>query len=277
MNDTQYNNDANYSINKNHNIENIKEKYIKYNDVNNIKIENQNHINDMIFRDSIQSAISTPLPDAIPIDTDVKDVSSNISENSDNINIASEASSLTPTTASLVTDVCLTPGHLDIPNFIENTKRNDFPNKSITVQKSHFTKPSLPIKDSYQDHTDIFEELERIPDRMGFKISEVSFLTGVKSYVLRYWESEFEALRPKKATNNRRIYTQKDVTTILLIKKLLYKDKYSIEGAKKVLRTLQSEIKQQRKVFALFHQQQEAVKQLKELINTIFSLKKQYS
>ena len=126
-----------------------------------------------------------------------------------------------------------------------------------------------------QDGDQVFEDIDKIPDRMAFKIGEVAFLTGIKSHVLRYWESEFEALRPKKA-NNRRMYSQKDIKTILLIKRLLYKDKYSIEGAKKALKTLQSEIKEQRKTMLLSYRQKEAITAVKNLIHLISSLKKKY-
>ena len=230
----------------------------------------QNYMNDMIFKDSVQSGISTPSSD---ISIDIQDASLNVSK------VLDGAANSLETSSSTASSLVAPPVSLDhLPDFIENIQTGDLSNEQITTQEPCFAEsPSMPVKDSDQDHTEIFEQLEKIPDRMGFKISEVAFLTGIKSYILRYWESEFEALRPKKANNNRRIYTQKDVTTILLIKKLLYKDKYSIEGAKKVLRTLQTEIKQQRKVFTLFHQQEEAMKQLRDLIDIIASFKKQCS
>ena len=55
------------------------------------------------------------------------------------------------------------------------------------------------------------EELLNIPEKMGFKIGEVAELLGIKQYVLRYWETEFDILKPKKASNNQRYYTKKDV------------------------------------------------------------------
>ena len=61
-----------------------------------------------------------------------------------------------------------------------------------------------------------------IPDRLFFKIGDVSDLTGLKPYVLRYWESEFEVLCPNKSQKNQRVYTQEDIRKILLIKKLLF-------------------------------------------------------
>lgn len=72
-----------------------------------------------------------------------------------------------------------------------------------------------------------------IPDRLFFKIGDVSELVGVKPYVLRYWESEFTAISPEKSKTGQRVYKKSDVEMLFLIKKLLYKERYSIEGAKK--------------------------------------------
>ena len=85
------------------------------------------------------------------------------------------------------------------------------------------------------------EEINKIPDRVSFKIGEVASLLEVRSHVLRYWEMEFELLRPKKMPNGQRLYFKKDVETALLIKKLLYKDGFSIKGAKQALRALKTE------------------------------------
>lgn len=79
-------------------------------------------------------------------------------------------------------------------------------------------------------------ELAKIPDQMAFKIGDVAELLGVKQYVLRYWEQEFKALNPKKAVNNQRIYSRRDVETVILIKKFLYVDQFSIPGARKALK-----------------------------------------
>lgn len=75
-----------------------------------------------------------------------------------------------------------------------------------------------------------------IPDKMFFKIGEVAKITGVKPYILRYWESEFPHLRPTKGRSQHRLYRRKDVEDILRIKQLLYEEKFTIAGAKKVLR-----------------------------------------
>lgn len=76
-----------------------------------------------------------------------------------------------------------------------------------------------------------------IPDKRYFTIGEVSKLCGVKSYVLRYWEQEFPQLKPNKRRGNRRYYQYKDVLVIRQIRKLLYEEGFTIEGARTQLAT----------------------------------------
>jgi len=71
--------------------------------------------------------------------------------------------------------------------------------------------------------------------KLYYSISEVSKITEIEQYVLRYWETEFEELKPQKNRAGNRIYTNKDIQLILLIKSLLREKKYTIEGAKKIL------------------------------------------
>ncbi|MEN8191786.1 MAG: MerR family transcriptional regulator [Bacteroidota bacterium] len=71
--------------------------------------------------------------------------------------------------------------------------------------------------------------------KLYYSISEVSKLTGLEQYILRYWETEFEQLSPSKNRAGNRIYTNKNIKIILTIKKLLRDQKYTIEGAKKIL------------------------------------------
>jgi DNA-binding transcriptional MerR regulator len=71
--------------------------------------------------------------------------------------------------------------------------------------------------------------------KLYYSISEVSTITGLEQYVLRYWESEFPQLKPAKNRAGNRIYTNKDIKLILYIKKLLRDERYTIEGAKRVL------------------------------------------
>lgn len=76
-----------------------------------------------------------------------------------------------------------------------------------------------------------------IPDKLYFKIGEVSDLLGVEPYVLRYWETEFPVLSPKKSGTGHRLYRRKDVELLLRIKHLLYEKRFTIEGARQTLQT----------------------------------------
>jgi len=73
------------------------------------------------------------------------------------------------------------------------------------------------------------------PSKLFYRIGEVSRLTGLEPYVLRYWETEFPQLRPEKGKSGQRIYKKKDLENILRVKQLLYDDGYTISGAKKKL------------------------------------------
>ena len=78
---------------------------------------------------------------------------------------------------------------------------------------------------------------QEIPDKLYFRIGDVSRLAGVKPYVLRYWETEFPAIAPKKSGTGHRLYRRKDVELILEIKHLLYEKRFTIEGARKAIDT----------------------------------------
>lgn len=74
-----------------------------------------------------------------------------------------------------------------------------------------------------------------IPDKMYFKISEVSKLTGLEPYILRYWETEFKMIKPMRTKTNQRLYRKKDVELIFKIKRMLYEDGFTIAGTRKKL------------------------------------------
>ena len=76
---------------------------------------------------------------------------------------------------------------------------------------------------------------QAIPDKLYFRIGEVADLTDVPAYVLRYWESEFKLLHPKKNEAGQRLYRKRDVELVLRIKSLLYDERLTLEGAKKRL------------------------------------------
>jgi DNA-binding transcriptional MerR regulator len=75
----------------------------------------------------------------------------------------------------------------------------------------------------------------RFPDKLFYRIGDVSEITGIKPHILRYWEAEFSVLRPRKNDAGQRVYERRDVELIIEIKKLLYEQRYTISGAKKFL------------------------------------------
>jgi DNA-binding transcriptional MerR regulator len=75
-----------------------------------------------------------------------------------------------------------------------------------------------------------------IPDRVYFRIGEVSSLVGVDPHVLRYWETEFKVIKPRRAKSKQRLYRRKDVENLLRIKALLHDEGYTIAGARKLLK-----------------------------------------
>ena len=76
-----------------------------------------------------------------------------------------------------------------------------------------------------------------VPNKLYFRIGEVARLAGIKPYVVRFWETEFSGLGPRKSGTGHRLYRRKDVELVLEIKRLLYDRRYTIEGARKVLET----------------------------------------
>jgi DNA-binding transcriptional MerR regulator len=76
-----------------------------------------------------------------------------------------------------------------------------------------------------------------LPDKLYFKIGEVAKIVGVKPYVLRYWETEFPIIRPGKTRSKHRLYRRRDVEALLEIKRLLHNERFTIEGAKRRLKT----------------------------------------
>jgi DNA-binding transcriptional MerR regulator len=80
-----------------------------------------------------------------------------------------------------------------------------------------------------------------IPDKSYFRIGEVSRILDVEPYVVRFWESEFKVIRPERSRSDHRVYRRKDLENLLLIKKLLYNEGYTIAGAKKQLRKIRGE------------------------------------
>ncbi len=82
---------------------------------------------------------------------------------------------------------------------------------------------------------------ESIPDKSYFRIGEVGRLLKVQPYVVRYWESEFKTVRPIRTRSDQRLYRRRDVEELMLIRKLLYEENFTINGARKQLRKIRSE------------------------------------
>ncbi len=88
---------------------------------------------------------------------------------------------------------------------------------------------------------------DRIPDKLFFRIGEVSEIVDVKPYVLRYWESEFDLIAPEKSNSRQRLYQRKDLELLLEIKRLLYDEGFTIAGARKKLKKLNSKNRKEKK------------------------------
>ena len=84
-----------------------------------------------------------------------------------------------------------------------------------------------------------------IPDKLYFRIGEVARLCRLPAYVLRFWETEFPQLKPVKGSTGQRMYRQRDVETVLRIKKLLYEQGFTIAGARQQLKDESKPTKQQ--------------------------------
>jgi DNA-binding transcriptional MerR regulator len=91
-----------------------------------------------------------------------------------------------------------------------------------------------------------------IPDKLFFRIGEVSTMLGLEPYVLRYWETEFPSLSPKKSGTGHRLYRRKDVELLLRIKHLLYEKRFTIDGARQFLheeaKSGHKEVKQEQQI-----------------------------
>lgn len=79
---------------------------------------------------------------------------------------------------------------------------------------------------------------QEIPNKLYFRIGEVSDIVGVKPYVLRYWESEFPDIKPSKSKSGQRLYKRRDVELLVGIKRLLYDERFTIDGARKRLKDM---------------------------------------
>ena len=110
---------------------------------------------------------------------------------------------------------------------------------------------------------------------MYYKIGEVSQIVGVKPHVLRYWETEFSIIKPIKKDSKQRLYKKRDLKLLLMIKKLLYEDMYTIAGARKILKRLkerEAETKERQLYFNFYQENYKT--QLREVKKELLEIKK---
>jgi DNA-binding transcriptional MerR regulator len=116
------------------------------------------------------------------------------------------------------------------------------------------------------------KEPSSIPEKLYYKIGEVSGITGIEPYVLRYWESEFKIVSPSRTSSKQRLYRKKDVELILEIKKLLYEEKFTIAGAKKKLQKTRGLKEQQMKLELPEKRYREALVRVKKDLEELHGL-----
>ncbi len=107
-------------------------------------------------------------------------------------------------------------------------------------------------------------------EKQFYSINEAAKILELPPYVLRYWEKEFKMLRPKKNRAGRRVYTKRDIELVLNIKKLLYEDGFTIEGARKKLTTMKKEEFEQ--IPIPFKKSSDIIKEIKEDLNGLKTL-----
>ena len=111
-----------------------------------------------------------------------------------------------------------------------------------------------------------------IPEKLYYKIGEVSQITGVEPYVLRYWESEFKIVTPMRTNSKQRLYRKRDLELILEIKKLLYEEKFTIAGAKKKMRKMRGEQESQLKLEIPENKYRDALMGVREELQKVYGL-----
>jgi DNA-binding transcriptional MerR regulator len=107
--------------------------------------------------------------------------------------------------------------------------------------------------------------LPPIPDKLYFKIGEVGAIAGVATHVLRFWESQFPAIAPRRTASGQRLYTRKEVELVLAVKHLLYRRKFTIEGARQHLRARADEEKGSAR--QVLEEVREGLEQLRRLLD----------
>lgn len=104
-------------------------------------------------------------------------------------------------------------------------------------------------------------------DKMFFKISDVAAMAGIETHVLRYWESEFNELQPRKSRTGRRLYCRSDIETVREIRSLLYDEGFSIAGAKKRLQKRKKTDSEKDKIIEAVRQTKKGLDEILDILN----------
>ena len=107
---------------------------------------------------------------------------------------------------------------------------------------------------------------KELPDKLYFKVGEVSAIVEVPAYVLRFWEAEFKKINPKRSSTGQRLYRKNDIDLILKIKHLLYDKKFTIQGARQYLKMTPAEKKETSSITTLNEIRKE-LKRIRDLIS----------
>ena len=141
-----------------------------------------------------------------------------------------------------------------------------------TLNEKRYAPPSHIFGSGLFD-SELERAIKALPQKLAFKIGEVAEIARVKPYVLRYWESEFDQLKPQKSKKGQRVYLKRDVELVLMIQKLLYRDRFSIEGARTALRKLQKDSRQIKAAGGTVDELEQVKSSLEDLCLHISSLK----
>ena len=145
------------------------------------------------------------------------------------------------------------------------------------IQEKRFAPAANAAAIEVKVDQELQDNLNSIPDKLAFKIGEVADLVDVKPYVLRYWQGEFDALKPKKSKHNQRVYLKKDVELVMMIKKLLYRDRYSIEGARSALKNLKKDKKKVQVIKGVSEHMEMIRDQAEDLLESVSQLRTLFS
>jgi len=166
---------------------------------------------------------------------------------------------------------------LELGQPAENLKADGVPKETLELNSSPLPNEDETAIESAAEDPVLLKQIEQIPNKLAFKIGEAADILGIRPYVLRYWETEFDELRPKKSNHNQRMYSRNDVKVAMMIKKLLYQDRFSIEGARKALKRVRSYVKQENEKKAVLTKIERSFDRLYSVADDLAQLKKLFS